>query len=75
MSCGTGVLEMKCPFSCADKSIQSVSIENRNIFLHQDDEGMLTLKQNHAYFYQMQMQTKFTDVLHRLANTPGYHFY
>lgn len=54
--CGIGVLEVKCPFLCADKSIQSVAIENRNFFLHEDDEGMLTLKQNHAYFYQVQME-------------------
>lgn len=59
--CGIGVLEVKCPFLCADKSIQSVTIENRNFFLHEDDEGMLTLKQNHAYFLPGANGDEFTD--------------
>ena len=59
--CGTGVIEIKCPFSCSEKCIQLNAVENPNFFLHQNDDGALTLKQNHAYFYQTQMQMKFAD--------------
>ena len=30
--CGTGVVEVKCPFSCAEKSLESVAIDNSNFF-------------------------------------------
>jgi len=30
--CGTGVVEVKCPFSCAEKSLEFVVIDNSNFF-------------------------------------------
>ena len=59
--CGVGVIEIKCPFSCVEKSIQLNAVENPSFCLHQDDEGILTLKANHAYLYQVQMQMRFAD--------------
>ena len=57
--CGHGVLEVKCPFSCKDKSFQTVANDNSNFFLYEDDNEELKLKTNHAYYYQVQMQMKF----------------
>ena len=31
------------------------------VFLHHNDEGTLTLKENHAYLYQVQMEMRFAD--------------
>ena len=45
---------------CVEKSIHSNAVENDS-FLHQDGEGTLTLKENHAYLYQVQMQMRFAD--------------
>ena len=46
--CGHGVLEIKCPFSCKDKELHSVTDENSNFFLYSNDDGKLQLKRNHA---------------------------
>ena len=59
--CGRGVLEVKCPFSCKDKEFHSVTVENSKFFLYNDDDGTLKLKRNQAYFYQVQMQIKFSQ--------------
>ena len=61
--CGKGVLEVKCPYSCRDKSF-SEKMEANNVFLEQSQEGNLELKKNHQYYYQIQMQMKFCEVDH-----------
>ena len=51
---GSGVVEIKCPFSC-----RSVSWEEgigKASFLEQDAHGTVGVKQSHAYYYQIQAQ-------------------
>ena len=59
--CGSGVLEIKCPFSCKDKGFAKVASENPSFFLV-DDDGHLQLKEDHAYYYQVQLQMKLCRV-------------
>ena len=54
--CGNGVVEVKCPYVCKDKSIKD-SCEDSGFCLSYTG-GVLTLKTNHAYYYQVQMQMK-----------------
>ena len=56
--CGDGVLEVKCPYSCRDKSFLEKTGESR-FFLKQDSDGKLLLDVSHAYYYQVQAQLKF----------------
>ena len=44
--CGRGVLEIKCPFSCKDKSFVEATTNSR--FFLTEDDGVFTLKRNHA---------------------------
>ena len=57
--CGPGVLEVKCSFSCKDKSFMEATAET--FFLEQAD-GKFTLKEKHAYYYQVQAQIQFCSV-------------
>lgn len=57
--CGKGSLEIKCPYSCVDKSFLEATGEQR-FFLELHD-GMYRLKKDHAYYYQVQMQIKFLE--------------
>ena len=59
--CNTGVLEIKCPFSCKHKDFTEVASENPSFFLD-DDDGQLTLKEDHAYYFQVQLQMKLCRV-------------
>ena len=55
---GKGVLEIKCPYSCRDKSLLEKSRESR-FFLKADKDRKLTLDITHSYHYQVQAQLKF----------------
>ena len=59
--CDTGVLEIKCPFSCKNKDVAETASENPSFFLN-DDNGQVTLKKDHAYFFQVQLQMKLCQV-------------
>ena len=54
--CKTGVLEIKCPYSCKDKPFEHRA-EEQSFFL-ENVSGNLVLKKNHAYYYQVQLQIK-----------------
>ena len=54
--CKTGVLEIKCPYSCKDKPFEHRA-EEQSFFL-ENVSGDLVLKKNHAYYYQVQLQIK-----------------
>ena len=56
--CGKGVVEVKCPFSCRDKSF-SEAVNEKTFCLA---EGTFFLKKDHAYFFQVQMQMKLCQV-------------
>lgn len=58
--CGFGVLEIKCPFSCTDKSFLEASDDTTFCLGHADD-GTFFLKKSHAYFYQVQAQIHLCD--------------
>ena len=58
--CGFGVLEIKCPFSCTDKSFLEASDDTTFCLGHADD-GSFFLKKLHAYFYQVQAQIHLCD--------------
>ena len=62
--CGKRVVEVKCPFSCKNKAFLAATSEP-TFFLHETN-GSFTLKREHAYYYQIQLQmkicgTKFGD--------------
>jgi len=54
---GSGVLEIKCPYSCKDKSFE-IRAGEHSFFLEEDDSGNLHLKESHPYYYQIQLQMK-----------------
>ena len=61
--CGTGTLEIKCPYSCRERSFEDVANEHNLTFcLYQDEDGSLYLKKEHAYYYQIQMQMQLSQV-------------
>lgn len=53
--CSFRVLEVKCPFSLRDKSLQE-EIDSGNFYIIKDEEGIYKLKKNHQYFYQVQLE-------------------
>lgn len=50
--CGTGILEVKCPFRTADADPKSADLA----FLTEHADGTLHLRHNHAYFTQVQVR-------------------
>ena len=57
--CGKGVLEIKCPYSCVTKSFLEAA-KDRQFFV-ESNNGKSSLKRNHAYYYQIQMQLKLSE--------------
>ena len=51
------MLEIKCPFTCKDKSFLLASQESSTFCLKDGDNG-LKLDTSHAYYYQVQAQIK-----------------
>ena len=45
--CGSGMVEIKCPYSCKDKSFLEPTSES-TFFLDRNDGDVITLKTNHA---------------------------
>ena len=60
--CNSGVfLEIKCPFSCKQKSFIELASDNPSFCLN-DNNDSLTLKVDHLYYFQVQLQMKLCDV-------------
>lgn len=57
--CGKGVLEIKCSYSCVDKSFLEATNESQ--FFIELVGIAYRLKINHPYHYQIQMQMKFCE--------------
>ena len=55
--CGKGVVEVKCPYSCQDVSLQE-ECGHSKFFLKVDADGKLVLDVTHVYYYQVQAQLK-----------------
>ena len=53
-----GVIEVQCPYSCKQKSIEQRS-EDSQFFLKQIEKGDLYLDPYHAYYFQVQAQLTF----------------
>jgi len=49
---GCGVLEIKCPYSCREKSFEERA-KQQSFFLEEDDRDNLHLKENHPYYSQV----------------------
>lgn len=47
--CGTGLIEIKCPYKGKEKPINEIKFENAQFYLKSDG----SLKENHMYFYQV----------------------
>ena len=58
------IVEIKCPYVLADKQpsdLQSLTKQQRNkYFCEESSPGVITLKQNHPYFTQVQIQMALT---------------
>ena len=61
--CGPGVVEVKCPFSCRDKSLLEAT-GDRAFCLETAPDGNYILKSMHSYHYQVQLQMKLCHVLY-----------
>ena len=59
--CGSGVIEVKCPFSCVDRSFLESTNDSRFCLEHVHD-GCFALKTDHTYYYQIQLQMKLCSV-------------
>ena len=61
--CAKRVLEVKCPYSCKEKSfIEAVTTDSN--FCLEEVTGKLLLKHDHAYYYQIQLQMKLCQTTH-----------
>ena len=56
--CGSGVLEIKCPFSCTGKTLLEATADPT--FYLEEKNGELQLKTDHAYYYQVQAQMNYS---------------
>ena len=59
--CGKGVLEVKFPYRLREESSLDEAENLTNFCLTRNRNGNLALKQEHAYFYQCQMQMAVTQ--------------
>ena len=59
--CQSGVLEIKCPYSCKDKTFTDAA-QQKPFCLQENEDGSLKLKQDHSYYYQIQMQMMLCHV-------------
>ena len=50
--CGTGTLEIKCPFQCKEKLFEELA-QNQSPFCLEMESGSLKLKNDHPYYYQV----------------------
>ncbi len=57
--CGKGVIEVKCPFNCQRMTFLEAAANSS--FFMEENYGKFTLKKDHAYYYQMQMQMKVCE--------------
>jgi hypothetical protein len=52
----TGVLKVKCPFPARDLTILEAVQKIPNFCMQLGDDGKMSLKRSHEYFYQVQGQ-------------------
>ena len=54
--CGTGALEIKCPYCHGRDSIADAAATNQNFCLNVSSSGLYYLDQTHSFHYQVQTQ-------------------
>ena len=54
--CGNGMVEIKCPYNCCNKTLEDVSCEGKYFSLEKLSNGTLKLKCDYSYYLQCQMQ-------------------
>ena len=54
------LIEVKCPYRCRDKSIETVA--NDKDFCLTIEDGKYYLDKDHAYFYQVQCQLNICEI-------------
>ncbi|KAI4830167.1 hypothetical protein KUCAC02_001817 [Chaenocephalus aceratus] len=57
-----GILEIKCPFSAKDRSLLECTKDSR-FCLTVPEGGVMSLKLNHGYMYQVQAQMRVAEVV------------
>ena len=60
--CGSGVLEVKCPFLCKQKTIMEASEDPKFCLTKDVDDVTYVLKSSHSYYYQIQLRLLFCEV-------------
>lgn len=60
--CGLGTVEVKCPYFVRDSHLRDLLKQNKPYVVYED--GDLILKEDHAYFYQVQGQMFACGVQH-----------
>ena len=60
--CGSGVLEVKCPFLCKQKTIMEASEDPKFCLTKDVDDVTYVLKSSHSYYYQIQLQLLLCEV-------------
>jgi len=61
--CGTGVLEVKCPYCVQNTSLEDVAVKS-SFYLSKLSNGKFKLNHDHQYFYQCQLQLMVTERAH-----------
>lgn len=54
--CGSWIVEIKCPFCYKDSTIEGVASDTKSFLEFVKSNNVVTLKENHAYYYQIQCQ-------------------
>ena len=57
--CSYGTLEVKCPYSLRDKSLKEEILKG-DFYVKKNDDGNFILRQNHCYYYQVQLEMYVT---------------
>lgn len=56
------VIEIKCPFKCTQKPIRDLALNDPAFCIRIDEDGSYRLKTDHAYYYQIQLQMRLTEI-------------
>ncbi|XP_052216974.1 uncharacterized protein LOC127881783 isoform X3 [Dreissena polymorpha] len=59
-TCSADIIEVKCPYTARDMTIQEACSSIKDFYLDQSSDGRLSLKQAHNYWHQIQGQLHIT---------------
>lgn len=55
-----GIIEIKCPYSARDLTVSDACSQIHDFFMQQDQNGIISLKENHPHYAQVQGQLMIT---------------